>query len=82
MRLRSVPLELKEANAFIDKTHRHHDPVHRDKYRLGCEIDGKLVGVVQVGRPVARALCDGKTLEELLEESGGSGGAGGCSIVF
>lgn len=63
MRLRSVPLELKEANAFIDKTHRHHDPVHRDKYRLGCEIDGKLVGVVQVGRPVARALCDGKTLE-------------------
>lgn len=63
MRLRSVPLELKEANAFVDKMHRHHDPVHRDKYRLGCEIDGKLVGVVQVGRPVSRSLCDGKTLE-------------------
>ena len=55
--------QLKGGYYAADKTHRHHDPVHRDKYRLGCEIDGKLVGVVQVGRPVARALCDGKTLE-------------------
>ncbi len=61
--MRAVPLELKEANAFVDRLHRHHNPVVRDKFRVGCEVDGKLVGVVQVGRPVARMLCDGKTLE-------------------
>lgn len=61
--LKAIPLELKEANAFVDEFHRHHDPVVRDKYRIGCEKDGVLVGCVQVGRPVARALCDGWTLE-------------------
>lgn len=61
--LKAIPLELKEANAFVDEFHRHHDPVVRDKYRIGCEKDGVLVGCIQVGRPVARALCDGWTLE-------------------
>ena len=61
--LKAVPLELKEANNYVAELHRHHDPVARDKFRIGCQLDGKLVGVVQVGRPVARALCDGETLE-------------------
>lgn len=30
---------------------------------LGAVVDGKLVGVVQVGRPVSRNLDDGKTVE-------------------
>ena len=63
MGLRAVPIELKQANAYVEEHHRHHDPVYRDKYRIGCERDGKLVGVVQVGRPVSRVLDDGKTLE-------------------
>lgn len=61
--LRATPLELKDANAFVERLHRHHTPVVRDKYRVGCTVGDKLVGVIQVGRPVARALCDGKTLE-------------------
>ena len=61
--LKAVPLEQKEVCEFVDRLHRHHQSVRRDKYRLGCECNGKLVGVVQVGRPVARGLCDGKTLE-------------------
>ena len=61
--MKAVPLERKEAGEFVERLHRHHDPVMRDRYRIGCEQDGKLVGVVQVGNPVARALCDGKTLE-------------------
>jgi hypothetical protein len=61
--LKAVPLELKQANEFVANLHRHHQPVHRDKFRIGCEYDGKLVGVVQVGRPVSRMLDDGKTLE-------------------
>jgi hypothetical protein len=59
----AYPLELKQANAFADALHRHHDPVHRDKYRIGAMINGKLVGVVQVARPVSRMLDDGKTVE-------------------
>lgn len=53
--MKAVPLELKEANAFVEKLHRHHAPVHRDKFRFGAVDDnGKLVGVVQLGRPVGR----------------------------
>lgn len=63
MRLEAVPLELRESNEFIEKNHRHHPPVRRDKFRVGCSEGGVLVGVANVGRPVARALCDGKTLE-------------------
>ena len=63
MGLRAVPLELKAANAFVDSLHRHHNAVHRDKFRIGCEKNGHLVGVVQLGRPVSRILDDGKTIE-------------------
>jgi hypothetical protein len=59
----AVPLELKQANAFVAKLHRHHDPVYRDKFRVGCEVDGILVGVVQIARPVSRCLDDGETVE-------------------
>ena len=61
--LEAVPLELRQANEFVSTLHRHHAPVHRDKFRIGAMLNGKLVGVVQVGRPVARMLDDGKTVE-------------------
>lgn len=62
-RLKAVPLELSQANAFVASFHRHHEPVHRDKFRIGCSLDGKLVGVAQIVRPVSRYLDDGKTVE-------------------
>lgn len=61
--LKAIPLELKDANAFVASLHRHHDPVYRDKFRLGAMKDDRLVGVVQVGRPVSRCLDNGKTVE-------------------
>ena len=61
--MNAVPIELKQANAFVDRLHRHHVPVHRDKFRIGCEVNGELVGVVQLARPVARMLDDGQTIE-------------------
>ena len=63
--MRAVPLELKDANAYVEKYHRHHKVVSRDKFRVGCEEDGELVGVIQVGRPLSRHLCDGETVEVL-----------------
>lgn len=61
--MRAVPVELQEANAFVDKYHRHHKPVARDKFRIACEEDGEIVGVIQVARPVSRMLDDGLTVE-------------------
>ena len=61
--MKAVPIELKDANAYVDKYHRHHKPVARDKFRVACEEDGEIVGVIQVGRPVSRMMDDGMTLE-------------------
>jgi len=42
--MKAVPLELKQANAFVKELHRHHPPVYRDKFRIGCMVDDRLVG--------------------------------------
>ena len=61
--MEAVPIELKQANEFVDKLHRHHCSVHRDKFRIGCMVNSKLVGVIQLARPVSRVLDDGMTIE-------------------
>jgi hypothetical protein len=58
-----VPVTLEEANAFVDQHHRHHQPVVGHKFSLGVAKDGEVVGIVIVGRPVARHLDDGWSLE-------------------
>lgn len=78
--LRAVPLELKEAQAYIHRYHRHHEAAHRDKFRIGCMKGEELVGVVQVGRPVNRHMDDGKTLEVLRLCSTGSRNV--CSFLY
>lgn len=56
-RLVPVQLELREANAFVAKVHRHHKPLHRVRFSVGCaDESGKLRGVAMAGRPVARAV--------------------------
>lgn len=62
--MRAVPLELKDANAFVAVHHRHNEPVKRDKWRFGVIDDnGKLIGVLHAAKPIARLLDDGKTIE-------------------
>ena len=61
--MKAIPIELKEANEYIDRHHRHHKPIARDKFRVACEEDGEIVGVIQVGHPVSRMLSDGMTVE-------------------
>ncbi len=48
------PIELRDANAYIEQHHRHHKRVQGHRFSLGCFDDGKMVGVCVVGRPVAR----------------------------
>lgn len=48
-------IELKDANDFISRNHRHHKPVVGHRFSLGAFLgDKSCVGVVVVGRPVAR----------------------------
>ena len=63
MRLMIVPLTFRQACQFIDNHHRHHRPPRGMKFAIGVMRDEELVGVATAGRPVARHLDDGVTLE-------------------
>lgn len=52
--MRSRPTTLKEAAEFVGEYHRHHKAPVGHRFSVGAEHGGKLVGVVVVGRPVAR----------------------------
>ena len=58
-----VPLTLAQANAFVAQHHRHNKPVVGHKFSIGLMQHAVLVGVGIAGRPVARHLDDGMTLE-------------------
>lgn len=78
--LRLIPVTLAAANAFVSTHHRHHRPVTGHKFSLGCEQDGRLVGVAIVGRPVSRYLDDGKTLE--VNRLCTTGEKNACSFLY
>lgn len=61
--LRLVPVSFLQASEFVDDWHRHHKPPKGHKFSVGVAQGNTLVGVVTVGRPVARNLNDGFTLE-------------------
>ena len=63
MIMQVAQMELKIANEFIDKHHRHHKPVVGHRFSIGALKDGILVGVCIVGRPVARAVNSRKVIE-------------------
>lgn len=62
-KLRAVPLDFREAADFVRQHHRHHTPPVGHKFSIGAVVNDELVGVVIVGRPVARRRDDGQTLE-------------------
>ena len=78
--IRLVPTTLREANAFVKAHHRHHKPVTGHKFSIGCEQDGRLVGVAIVGRPVSRYLDDGLTLE--VNRLCSTGKKNVCSMLY
>lgn len=79
--MKAIPIELKDANSFVERLHRHHMPVYRDKYRVGClDDDDRLCGVIQAARPVNRNLDDGKTIEVVRCCTDGTPNA--CSFLY
>lgn len=57
------PISYQEACNFIKVHHRHHLPPQGWKFGMGVNDGDKVVGVAVLGRPVARGLDDGWTLE-------------------
>ena len=58
-----VPITLKDAKEFIKQNHRHNKPPTGWKFGIGLMYREELIGVATAGRPVARHLDDGFTLE-------------------
>lgn len=58
-------MNLKDANDFVNKHHRHNKPVVGAKFSIGLLHNDELMGVAIVGRPIARMLDDGTTAEVL-----------------
>ncbi len=62
--LHLVPVRFADACGFVAMWHRHHAPPIGCKFCIGVADDGGVLrGVAIVGRPVARHLDDGLTLE-------------------
>ncbi len=79
-RLSAVPMDLDSANEFVRRLHRHHQPVVGHKFSLGAVKAEEIVGVVIIGRPVARLRDDGWTLEVTRLATDGTKNA--CSFLY
>lgn len=64
MSLHLVPVSFRDACSFVALHHRHHQAPVGCKFVVGvADEDGVLRGVLIAGRPVARRLDNGMTLE-------------------
>ena len=80
-RLTVVPCDFDEANAFIARHHRHHQPLKYHKFSLAVADEaGVIRAVCMVNRPTARLLDDGMTLEVTRLASDGCPNA--CSCLY
>ena len=76
-----TPINLKLANEFVERFHRHHGRVQGCKFNLGLQDQKKrLRGVLIAGRPVSRNLDDGTTLE--VTRCATDGIENGCSFLY
>ena len=78
--IEAIPIELGEANAFVERYHRHHTPVIGHKFSIGAVSNDVVVGAVIVGRPVSRHRDDGLTLEVTRLCTDGTPNA--CSFLY
>lgn len=75
-----VPISFSEACAFVNTHHRHHRAPQGCKFCIAAAIEDKIIGVVIVGRPVARHLDNGWTLEVTRCCTDGTHNA--CSFLY
>lgn len=74
------PCSYQMARDFVGEHHRHNKPPPGHKFSIACYEDGRLCGVCMVGRPVARHLDDGLTLE--VNRCCTDGTRNACTILY
>jgi hypothetical protein len=84
VKLRAVPVELIDANAFVREHHRHNKPTAGHRFSIGATLadSTELVGVAIIGRPIARLLQDGRTAEVLRVCVLDDAPKGSCSFLY
>ena len=65
MPLNIKPCHLRAARDYVSRYHRHSIPPVGGKFAVACYDGDRLCGIAICGRPVARYLDDGLTLEIL-----------------
>ncbi len=75
-----MPVDFAEACEFIRQHHRHHIPPIGHRASIACADGDSVVGVAVMGRPVARRLDDGLTLEVTRVATDGTEHA--CSKLY
>lgn len=80
MSLSVCPITLREANAYVERHHRHHGPSRGCIVTLAVADEHGVRGVAIVGRPVARMLQDGFTAEVTRLCTDGARNA--CSMLY
>lgn len=78
--MKIIPITLKEANAFIEKYHRHHSTVRGCRFAIGLKNNETICGVAVCGRPVSRHLDDGVTIE--INRLATDGTKNACSMLY
>lgn len=79
-RLRAAPIGFADAAEFVLRHHRHHTPPAGHKFSIAAVAGERVVGVVIVGRPVARRRDDGLTMEVTRLCTDGTPNA--CSFLY
>lgn len=74
------PIDLNTARAFVGENHRHNKPPIGHKFSIACYDGERMCGVVMVGRPVARNLDDGLTLE--INRNCTDGTYNACTMLY
>jgi hypothetical protein len=80
VKLEVVPISFEEACAFVRLHHRHHRPPQGHKFSVAVAHAEEIVGVAMVGRPVARYLDNGWTMEVTRLCTDGTANA--CSKLY
>ena len=80
--MRITPITLKQASEFVKQHHRHNTAQRGHKFSIGLvDEKGELIGVGTAGRPVSRALDNGKTIE-ITRICVKEGYRNGCSMLY
>jgi len=74
------PIDFDEACSYVEQFHRHHLPPQGHKFSIAINDGKEVVGVIIVGRPVARHRQDGCTLEVTRCCTNGTKNA--CSMLY